>query len=160
MSTVHVELEIYGFHLSCYYIWLRNQRIVWLCVWWLLIISHHLVKFGNYKSCGNRDVTFFIHHVIIVLCDHCGWRPLIRHDPVKFNGHRPHGSRNIMLFVCPVTSVTMWLKGMLLCRFWFLVISHHPVKFGGQESRKSGDIAFFICLVTLYDCLINGLFHG
>ena len=46
--------------------------------WWLLITSHHPVKFSNNRPRGNKDITKLIYHVNS--CNHvikgmwlCGW---------------------------------------------------------------------------------------
>ena len=55
------------------------------------------IALSSHRPCGNIDITFFIRHVTIVSCDHCGWWPFrMSHHPITFSGNRPRGSWNII----------------------------------------------------------------
>ena len=84
----------------------QDQIIMRLCTWWPNTISHYLVEFGSHEPRRSQDITFFIRHVTIVSCDHCGrWSLLISNHHFKFSRIWSHGSGSITFSVCHVTSI-------------------------------------------------------
>ena len=111
---------------------------MWLCAWWLNIISHQLVKFGSYGPCRNREKRFFLFHVTMALCDYCcRWALLISHHPAKFS------IQSSKVFICDLTWLHFW-KDMWICSLLLLSISHYPVTFGSRRSHGNRDLRFFI----------------
>ena len=137
---------------------------MWLYGWKLVIVSHHLAKFGGHRLCGSRVISLF--HV--TLLDHIikgskgmwfyGRKLLIVYShPTKFSGYIHRGSWH-MTYVfnlsCdlakPRNYIVMWLYG------WkSLKVSHHSAKFCAQRDCGSGDMVLIDHLIS-QDHVIKG----
>ena len=53
MGCVNVKIKHFWF-----VSWPRDQCVTWLCESGSLILSHHTTKFGVYRTCESRDITF------------------------------------------------------------------------------------------------------
>ena len=139
---------------------------MWLCGWWLHVISYHPVRFSFNKACEIRDKTFLVRHVIT-------HGNMIKGSSYFVSGDSSLQAITLLNLVAigfvevkmyrssfvTWTQVTTWSKEYVVfwLDIWLLIISHNFVKFDSDRSRESEFITSFTCRVTLYDHVINRL---
>ena len=81
-----------------------------LCGWWVLITSHHPVKFSSNRTYVNKYLTKFIYQVtsrnylIEGMCDFVFWHATPNYKlSVNFDNHRSRESKFITFFIWLVT---------------------------------------------------------
>ena len=152
-----MEEEIQRFNMSCQLTWLNEKKVIWLAE--PIILCHHSIKFIGHSSCGRRDTTFLVCHVI--------WNDYVikgqitlfvgalhhSHRWVKFDAYRScEVEINVIL-----THDSTWpnnRKEISRGKWEPLNLSLHFTKFGTNRSCGSRDMYLF-CYVVLRDHMIK-----
>ena len=111
------------------------------------VMSHYPVKFDVNRTCGIRDITFFVchettyNHVIKGLRNYanCAWQPsTISQYLLKFVSHEPCKNKDITFFIRHVTIVPTDHEG-----WWPFLISYNHFNLSKHWPGESWNIESF-----------------
>lgn len=127
---------------------------MWRYGWEPLIVSHHLVKIGDNKHNGSKDIMFFIFHAIKSNDTLLVGAPQSKSTSWQRGGHKHCGSGGMFFLSLdlgrPRAQRVMWLYG------WKPhVVSHHSAKFGVRRHCANGDETFLLFKEQDFTCSLK-----
>ena len=132
--------------IKCFWFVTWSQK-TWLYRWKALVVTHHLLKFNDQRSCGIVEVKYLICHMTlqdnVIKRFRIYWRNLfiVQNHLAKFWSHSHFGSGDITYVICYMTLQDHLIKGSFeIYGQKFLIECNNLARFGGHGHCGSGDI--------------------